>query len=68
MKNYLLVYLFIFSVTVLYAQDENLDAWLVQAEDIDASEYYGVTSGNGMIGLVSSHEPLKVSEIGRAHV
>ena len=63
MKNYLLVYLFIFSVTVLYAQDENLDAWLVQAEDIDASEYYGVTSGNGMIGLVSSHEPLKVSDV-----
>ena len=63
MKNYLLVYLFIFSATVLYAQDENLDAWLVQAEDIDASEYYGVTSGNGMIGLVSSHEPLKVSDV-----
>jgi len=36
--------------------------WVVEAENIDPTNYYGITVANGMVGLVSSHEPLKVSD------
>ena len=39
------------------------DAWHVQAKNIDPSNYYGVTVANGMIGIVSSPEPMKVSDV-----
>ena len=39
------------------------DRWLLRADSIDRTQYYGVTSGNGMIGLVSSPEPLKLKEV-----
>ncbi|NNK89130.1 MAG: glycoside hydrolase family 65 protein [Saprospiraceae bacterium] len=37
--------------------------WQVKAENIDPAEYYGVTVANGMVGIVSSPEPLKVSDV-----
>jgi len=37
--------------------------WEIRAKDWDPSTYYGVTVANGMIGLVSSSEPLKVKEV-----
>lgn len=39
------------------------NTWEVKAENIDPSNYYGVTMGNGMIGLVSSPEPMQVSAV-----
>lgn len=36
------------------------DEWHIVADKIDPSNYYGVTVANGMIGLVSSPEPMKV--------
>jgi protein-glucosylgalactosylhydroxylysine glucosidase len=39
------------------------DGWQLKAASIDPSNYYGVTNANGMIGLVSSPEPLKVKEV-----
>ncbi len=39
------------------------DAWHVQAQDIDPANYYGVTVANGMVGIVSSPEPMKVSDV-----
>jgi protein-glucosylgalactosylhydroxylysine glucosidase len=41
----------------IYAQ------WEIKADKIDPNNYYGVTVANGMIGLVSSAEPLKVKEV-----
>lgn len=38
-------------------------SWEVSATDIDPSKYYGVTVANGMIGIVSSAEPLKVKDV-----
>lgn len=35
----------------------------VTATDIDPDNYYGVTMGNGIIGLVSSPEPLQVTDV-----
>jgi hypothetical protein len=59
----LLVCFWVILADAMQAQPNDLNTWIVVADDIDPSEYYGVTSGNGMIGLVSSHEPLKVSDV-----
>ncbi len=37
--------------------------WTITARDINYNEYYGVTVANGMIGIVSSPEPLKVADV-----
>jgi trehalose/maltose hydrolase-like predicted phosphorylase len=39
------------------------DNWLISADSIDRSNYYGISSANGVIGIVSSSEPLKVSDV-----
>ncbi|GAB4420100.1 MAG: hypothetical protein OHK0039_33300 [Bacteroidia bacterium] len=49
---------------VQYAQAQSdASAWLVEARDIDPNHYDGVTVANGMIGLVSSPEPMAVSAV-----
>ena len=58
MKNLITAILTIFH-SLLYAQTN----WNVEANKIDPSNYFGVTVANGMIGLVSSSEPLKVKDI-----
>lgn len=37
--------------------------WLIEANNINPNNYYGVTVANGMIGIVSSPEPLKVKDV-----
>lgn len=37
--------------------------WTITATDIDPTEYYGITLANGMVGLVSSPEPMKVKDV-----
>ena len=37
--------------------------WHLVADKIDPSNYYGVTVANGMVGLVSSPEPMKVKDV-----
>lgn len=45
----------------LFAQnDQN---WTITADEINPNEYYGVTVANGMVGLVTSPEPLKVKDV-----
>ncbi len=39
------------------------DPWIIKADKIDPSNYYGVTVANGMIGIVSSPEPFKVKDV-----
>lgn len=39
------------------------DGWTVTANKIDPANYHGVTVANGMIGLVSSSQPMTVSEV-----
>ena len=39
------------------------DAWIIKASKIDPSNYYGITVANGMLGIVSSPEPLKVKDV-----
>jgi trehalose/maltose hydrolase-like predicted phosphorylase len=51
--------IFIFFVLKINAQGP----WIVEAKDIDPKNYYGVTLANGMVGIVSSPEPLKVNDV-----
>jgi trehalose/maltose hydrolase-like predicted phosphorylase len=53
--------LFLFSFCFSYSQ--TIDPWIIKADKIDPSNYYGITVANGMIGIVSSPEPLKVKDV-----
>lgn len=39
------------------------DPWSVTATQIDPAKYHGVTVANGILGLVSSPEPMKVTDV-----
>ena len=58
-KACLLILLF----TSVGAWAQGDDSWLIEARGIDPSHYFGVTVANGMIGLVSSTEPMKVKDV-----
>ncbi len=54
----------LFAGISLFSQDSKVDdTWLVRAENIDPANYYGVTVANGMIGMVSSPEPMRVKDV-----
>ena len=59
LSKLLILSLFVAQSSQLHAQDP----WLVSADKINPSNYYGVTVANGMIGIVSSPEPLKVKDV-----
>ena len=53
---------FLFTLCIinnLYSQD----AWKLSANNPDTNNYYGETVANGVIGIISSPEPLKVKEV-----
>ncbi|WP_414693241.1 glycoside hydrolase family 65 protein [Ohtaekwangia sp.] len=37
--------------------------WMIESKPINPANYYGVTVANGMVGLVSSAEPLHVKDV-----
>ena len=39
------------------------DIWHLEAKNIDPNNYYGVTVANGMVGIISSPNPMQVKEI-----
>jgi protein-glucosylgalactosylhydroxylysine glucosidase len=45
----------------LFSQTD--ESWKIEAKNIDPKNYFGVTVANGMIGLVSSPEPMKVKDV-----
>lgn len=53
----------IFMGVVAYSYSQPDSGWTIVATDINPSNYYGVTVANGMIGLVSSPEPMKVRDV-----
>ena len=60
MKHLLTLGFLLFSVEIFSQQT---DPWLISATAIDPNNYYGVTVANGMVGLVSSPEPMKVKDV-----
>lgn len=55
----IIILCFLMSIVITTAQA----SWIVKADQIDPSNYYGVTVANGVIGLVSSPEPMKVKDV-----
>ena len=62
MKRVLLLVAALCASVATYAQTSSED-WLLRAEQIDKTNYYGVTSANGVIGLISSPRPFAVREV-----
>lgn len=61
-KNYR--YLLLFCCLLSFgAFAQQADPWIIKADQINPANYYGVTVANGMIGIVSSPEPLKVKNV-----
>ncbi|MFC4262875.1 glycoside hydrolase family 65 protein [Ferruginibacter yonginensis] len=58
-KKLLSIIAIILISTTLTAQD----AWKLTANKIDASNYFGITVANGMVGVVSAPEPFKVKDV-----
>lgn len=60
MKRYwtVLVFVIVYSSTIMCQ-----DAWHVTAKNIDPNNYFGVTLANGVVGIISSAEPLKVKDV-----
>ena len=52
------IYLLFLSPLMLQGQ-----GWTIEANNINPNNYFGVTVANGMIGLVSSPEPMKVRDV-----
>lgn len=55
--------LLLFALVALFNAAQAQDEWKIKASNISADSYYGVTVANGMVGIVSSPEPLKVQNI-----
>ncbi|TAE22033.1 MAG: glycoside hydrolase family 65 protein [Cytophagales bacterium] len=47
----------------LHAQPTPNADWQIVAQNINPANYFGITVANGMIGLVSSPEPMKVKDV-----
>lgn len=39
------------------------DGWTIRAQQINPADYYGITVANGMVGIVSSPDPLMVKDV-----
>jgi protein-glucosylgalactosylhydroxylysine glucosidase len=60
-KCILLISAFAIASQSLFAQSRQ--EWVIEANSIDRNNYYGITVANGMIGLISSPEPMKVKDV-----
>src|SRR5450432_3419117 len=58
-----LVFVLIFNISFLFSFTQKTDIWKINANKIDPGNYYGETVANGMIGIVSSAEPLKCKDV-----
>jgi protein-glucosylgalactosylhydroxylysine glucosidase len=63
MKKRFITLVFSLFTMAAFAQSLADSPWHIVADKIDPNNYYGITVANGMIGLVSSAEPLKFKEV-----
>jgi trehalose/maltose hydrolase-like predicted phosphorylase len=61
MKRIAIIVLWVLTAAV-QAQTQTPE-WTIEAKNIDPNNYFGVTVANGMVGLVSSPEPMKVRDV-----
>ena len=60
-RRLILTFLVLVSLGLLKSYSQ--DPWKITATNIDASNYYGITVANGMIGIVSAPEPFKIKDV-----
>lgn len=53
----------IFSKLLILFSFGTFAQWQIKADNIDPNNYFGVTVANGMVGIVSSPEPLRVKDV-----
>src|SRR5690349_24879018 len=56
-------YLMIILLCVISQRAMSQPEWTVEAKGIDPNNYFGVTIANGMVGIESSPEPMKVRDV-----
>ncbi|HYJ62637.1 MAG TPA: glycoside hydrolase family 65 protein [Parafilimonas sp.] len=59
MKKFIAFIILSFVINNSFSQDP----WIIKADKIDPSNYYGVTVANGIIGIVSSPQPFQVKDV-----
>src|SRR5918993_5621017 len=59
--KYLIVFILVLPPLICVSQQE--PTWSVEATKFNPGNYFGVTVSNGMIGIVSSPEPLRVKDV-----
>ncbi|MEJ7587777.1 MAG: glycoside hydrolase family 65 protein [Ferruginibacter sp.] len=59
MKRLIACFFLVSFYTISLAQDP----WKISTANIDPARYYGVTVGNGMLGIVSSPEVFKIKDV-----
>ena len=57
--KFLKVWLFV----IVWSMVSGQSSWEIVADDIDPNNYFGVTVANGVVGIVSSPYPLRVSDV-----
>src|ERR1700693_1902285 len=57
------IFSFLGSILCLFSFSQRIDSWKIVAGKIDPNNYYGETVANGVIGIVSSAEPLKCKDV-----
>lgn len=63
MKQTLLAFLALAAVQLSAQERLSESPWHIVAKDINPDNYFGITCANGMVGLVSSPEPMKVQDV-----
>jgi trehalose/maltose hydrolase-like predicted phosphorylase len=58
-----LFWFILMSFSFLFSVAQKIDTWKIVANKINPSNYYGETVANGVIGIVSSAEPLKCKDV-----
>jgi trehalose/maltose hydrolase-like predicted phosphorylase len=61
MQKFVLV--FILTLLVVARLFSQSNPWKISTTNFSSSNYYGVTVANGMVGMVSSPEPLRVKDV-----
>src|SRR5688572_7762746 len=59
--KFLIVFILVLPPLICVSQQE--PTWSVEATKFNPGNYFGVTVANGMIGIVSSPEPMKVKDV-----
>ncbi len=55
--------IFLLCLSAASAAFSQNDVWHIEAKNIDPNNYFGVTVANGMVGIVSSPNPLQVKDV-----